>query len=171
MRVNSSRIENVAIIKTAMLVRMHHHLLHIFFLSHSGTFMMCLLPCTHLFTRLGDLSVWVPDLVALVQDHVVPVIRENLVLVNNQGGEGSDEHTSIFYNTPDQVLLKKNTMLIQRVCSYFKNINVNLKRILYNSYKGIQRYIKKKILSCFTSSPVKDPEECRMATLNNGHHL
>lgn len=112
MRVNSSSIENVplAIIKTAMLnlgVRMHQHLLHFFFLSHSGTFMMCLLPCTHLFTRLGDLSVWVPDLVALVQDHVVPVIRENLVLVNDQGGEGSDEHTSIFYNTPDQVLLKK----------------------------------------------------------------
>lgn len=69
MRVNSSSIENVAIIKTAMLdlgVRMHQHLLHIFFLSHSGTFMMCLLPRTHLFTRLGDLSVWVPDLVALV---------------------------------------------------------------------------------------------------------
>ena len=66
MRVNSSSIENIAIIKTAMLVRMHQYLLHIFFLSHSGTFMMCLLPRTHLFTRLGDLSIWVPDFVALV---------------------------------------------------------------------------------------------------------
>lgn len=64
------------------------------------------LSTTHLFARLCDLGVGVPDLVALVEHHIMPVVGEDLILVDDQCGEGSDEDPPVLYDAPNQVLLQ-----------------------------------------------------------------
>lgn len=61
---------------------------------------------THLFACLSDLGIRVPDLVALIQHHIMPVVGEDLILVEDQCGEGSDEDPPVLHNAPNQVLLQ-----------------------------------------------------------------
>lgn len=52
-------------------------------------------PCckrSHLFASKGDGSIWIPNFVSLVQDHIVPVMPADIILHQSNVGVRSDQN-------------------------------------------------------------------------------